>query len=386
MDSRFEAKIAIVDALQANTYLMSLVGIYDTPVDNKPYPYVAIEASNTVPDNRHGKKGYRVYLTLGVYTKPGLLGSYQRDTIVSLIDSILNLKKFDIESGNYYMGGCTQTSVNDWVQGEIIGSNMTYTVYMYGESVNALDLSGCVMALSLYKVNENYTGPALRLRRSVDSDEMEIPYSGNYINVSLAEAFCGNSNGYVSVFYNQISGGENATQVNITTQPLLVSSGTLNSTGLYFNGTSSCMSVTSYSAINITNRPLTIYSSAKAFTGATNGFVYAYNNSAYTNTKYALRISDVYVYGYLGNSSRIQGSLVTGERQLYIWKSDGTIKLKSDAGILTGTYTTTLTSQDYFHIGTWLDPTPKNFFKGNLKSLMIFNTDEEANYNILSSY
>jgi len=384
MDYRFEAKTAIVDALKANTYLMSIANIYDTPSDNKSYPYVAIEASNAVPDNRHGKKGYRIYLTFGIYTKPGLLGSYQRDTIVSLIDSILNLKKFDITSGNYYMGGCAQTSINDWAQGETIGTNVTYTVYMYGDSVNALDLSGCAMALSLYKVNEDYTGAVLRLRRSVDNDEMEIPFSGNFMHTSLAEAFCGNSDGYVSVLYNQISGGENATQVAVASQPKLISAGVLNTDGMYFNGTSSCMSVTVHTAINITARPLSIYTSAKAFTGASTGFVYALNSSGSADTQYALRISDAYVYAYLQNTIRIQGSLVTGVRQMYIWKADGTIKLITDAETKTGSYVGSLTSRNYFVLGNWTGTA--NYFKGHLKSILIFNTDEEANYNVLSSY
>jgi hypothetical protein len=387
MDVKFETQKAVFDTLQSNSAFMDYIGdrLYDTPVINSVYPYVCIESIRAETGNRHGKKGYILLLTLGVYTNPGTLGTYQRCTIQSMIDSTLNIKRLPIESGDYEMGGMYFLSSTDFNNSGILGSNLTYKIFMYADSLTALNLSGCVACWSLWKVYENYTGYAIRLRRGIDNEEMDIPFYGNYIHTQLARAFCGSSNGYVSKIYNQSPGGNDATQVSLSTQPKLVSAGSINTQGILFNGTSSSMSVTVYSGINILNNPMTIYASVSPLSSTT-GFACALNTSAYTNTQYGMRISNNYVYGYIRNTTKIQGSINISDRFMFNWKGDGSVVFKTDTESLSGTCDPIPTPANYFNIGCWLDPTPKNFYNGYIKSLMIFNTDETNNYNTLAAY
>jgi hypothetical protein len=83
-------------------------------------------------------------------------------------------------------------------------------------------------AYSLRKLKNSYTGYAIQVRRSSDSYTQDIGFdaNGNLDTTSLL-SFVGSGNGFVTTWYDQSGNSKHATQISATTQPQIVSSGSL---------------------------------------------------------------------------------------------------------------------------------------------------------------
>jgi hypothetical protein len=87
---------------------------------------------------------------------------------------------------------------------------------------------GAGLAYSVRKLSSSYNGPALRVRRSSDNAETDIGFIYGYsLNTTALLNFCGAGNGFVTTWYDQSGNGVNATQTDTTKQPLIVSSGVI---------------------------------------------------------------------------------------------------------------------------------------------------------------
>lgn len=103
-------------------------------------------------------------------------------------------------------------------------------------------------AFSLRKLNTNYTGSAIRIRRSSDNAETNIGFSGRYLDKGAISTFAAGSSAFVTTWYDQSGNARNAVQASAANQPRIVNSGVIDTlNGLpttYFNGTSTGMSFT----------------------------------------------------------------------------------------------------------------------------------------------
>ncbi|OBQ33035.1 MAG: hypothetical protein AN485_19835, partial [Anabaena sp. MDT14b] len=82
-------------------------------------------------------------------------------------------------------------------------------------------------AYSLRKLNTDYSGPAIRVRRGHYNDSLDIGFtaSGDLDTASL-KAFMGDdNNGFITTWYDQSGNGRNATQTTPANQPQIVASG-----------------------------------------------------------------------------------------------------------------------------------------------------------------
>ena len=97
--------------------------------------------------------------------------------------------------------------------------------------VGILDLyPGASVAYSLRKLRADYTGAAIRIRRSGDNSETDIGFLPNgEFDVASAQAFCiaggGSQNGFIVTRYDQSGNGNNATQTTAAQQVQCVNSG-----------------------------------------------------------------------------------------------------------------------------------------------------------------
>lgn len=73
---------------------------------------------------------------------------------------------------------------------------------------------------------------AIRVRRDSDNAQLDIPFSGNFIDLVILLSFVGSANGFITAFYNQGTAGStyDATQVNTANQLQIIVSGVLNTT------------------------------------------------------------------------------------------------------------------------------------------------------------
>jgi hypothetical protein len=86
---------------------------------------------------------------------------------------------------------------------------------------------GAAAAYSLRRLRSAYTGPAVRVRRESNNDELDIYFDGQgNLDTASLEAFCAGTNGFVKVWYDQGPGGNDAEQEATGSQPKICDSST----------------------------------------------------------------------------------------------------------------------------------------------------------------
>jgi hypothetical protein len=87
---------------------------------------------------------------------------------------------------------------------------------------------GAAAAYSLRRLRSAYTGPAVRVRRASNNDELDIYFNRDgSLDTATLEAFCAGTDGFVKVWFDQGQGGNDATQTTTASQPKIVSSGSV---------------------------------------------------------------------------------------------------------------------------------------------------------------
>jgi hypothetical protein len=114
----------------------------------------------------------------------------------------------------------------------IFGSPSSYLLDTYGSAG---------VAHSLRKLSSSYLGQCVRVRRSSDNAEQDISFNNGIIDTTSLLSFVGAGDGFVTTWHDQSGNGLNAIQSTATSQPLIVSSGTL----VTVNGLPSIKSITS---------------------------------------------------------------------------------------------------------------------------------------------
>ncbi|MBD2200147.1 MULTISPECIES: arabinofuranosidase catalytic domain-containing protein [Calothrix] len=100
----------------------------------------------------------------------------------------------------------------------------------------ALDgYTNVVFAYSLTKLFSDYTGPCIRVRRSSDNAQQDIYFDSNgQLDITSLLDFVGSSNGFITVYYDQSPNNRNASQVDTSLQPQIITSGKFDSRGISF--------------------------------------------------------------------------------------------------------------------------------------------------------
>jgi hypothetical protein len=85
---------------------------------------------------------------------------------------------------------------------------------------------GATIALSVRKLDADYTGYCMKIRRSSDNAELDIGFdsSGN-LDTSAIVSHCSGTIGYCTVWYDQSSNSNNVTQTTSSLQPIIYNAG-----------------------------------------------------------------------------------------------------------------------------------------------------------------
>ena len=86
--------------------------------------------------------------------------------------------------------------------------------------------SGASLGLSLDKLDKNYTGSAIKVRRSSDNNELDIGFVNNELDTASLLDFVGSGDGFVTIIYDQV-GSNNMTQTTANLQGQIVSNGSV---------------------------------------------------------------------------------------------------------------------------------------------------------------
>lgn len=109
-------------------------------------------------------------------------------------------------------------------------SNLIINPYSVAASFTGIldTYSGAEGAYSVRRLNGQYNGKCLKVRRSNDNTESDIGFDSlGYIDESALTTFVGANSAYVTTWYDQSGNGRDATQSTSDYQPRIVNSGTV---------------------------------------------------------------------------------------------------------------------------------------------------------------
>jgi hypothetical protein len=86
--------------------------------------------------------------------------------------------------------------------------------------------SGASLGLSLDKLDKNYTGSAIKVRRSSNNAELDIGFVDGVLDIATLLTFVGSGDGFVTIIYDQV-GSNNMTQTTSSLQGQIVSNGSV---------------------------------------------------------------------------------------------------------------------------------------------------------------
>lgn len=86
---------------------------------------------------------------------------------------------------------------------------------------------GATIAYSFRQLDGNYTGSAIRVRRSSDNTEQDIGFANNVLDTVSLLTFVGSGDGFVTTWYDQSGNANNAINSSAADQPKIVSSGVI---------------------------------------------------------------------------------------------------------------------------------------------------------------
>lgn len=96
-------------------------------------------------------------------------------------------------------------------------------------------------AYSFRLLRTAYSGDCIKVRRSSDNTTLDVGFSSGVLDVSALETFCSGTDGYLERWYDQSGNTTDAIQTTTTSQPKIVTSGSVEVMGTepaaYFNGT-----------------------------------------------------------------------------------------------------------------------------------------------------
>ena len=124
--------------------------------------------------------------------------------------------------------GWGQGANNDIGYGSIYAdSNAGETLLSGGGFEGMLNLfPNASLGLSLDKLDKNYTGSAIKVRRSSDNNELDIGFVDGVLDTASLLTFVGAGDAFVAIIYDQV-GGNNMTQTTSSLQGQIVSSGSV---------------------------------------------------------------------------------------------------------------------------------------------------------------
>ncbi len=135
--------------------------------------------------------------------------------------------------------------------GQVINASRPYRPFTVASCSYLLDTySGAAAAYSLRKLDCDYSGYAVRVRRSSDNTEQDIGFTSNGdLDTASLKSFIGSNSGYVVTWYDQSGNGNNVTQSTAGNQPLIMDNGVVirqkGNPSIYFDGSNDYLTIAS---------------------------------------------------------------------------------------------------------------------------------------------
>lgn len=246
-----------------------------------------------------------------------------------------------------------------------------------------LDLfGGAAAAYSFRNLTREWASSAVaRVRRSSDNSELDVTASD--ITDGTLIAFCGAGDGFVVTWYDQSGNANDATQSTAANQPQIVSSGSLVSGGMSFDGVAQLLDVATAGDLGISGATSRTFISVMNTPAATDGFIVFGGSNATTGTALRYRSSNIN-----GNSRvEIQGDgiesfdISDGNQHIFSSTFAGStiadFDIFVDGSVTNGTGTTTVNTESTMALTVGFVGLSTN--AGFINELILYPTDEASN-------
>ena len=233
-------------------------------------------------------------------------------------------------------------------------------------------------------LNSDYEGNAITVRRASDNATQNIGFDGQDLDIAALESFCSGTDGFVSVWYDQSGNANNATQTTASSQPKIVSSGSVilenGKPTIDFDGVDDYFDLTNnFSSVEIISQFVVLTPSAdnveETFTSiqdnTTSNGVSLGQGNLNNQAKFGLRNYQGADIADAGIAMSVQRYLLTG----FTTVSTTEIFANSIQGLISGKAKLSVAGDS--QIGA--DGSGNNSFSGNLQSVIIYNSDQSSN-------
>lgn len=186
------------------------------------------------------------------------------------------------------------------------------------------------MAVSLRRLNRNYAGSCIRVRRSSDNAEQDIGFVNGVLDQASLTSFVGANNGFVTTWYDQSGNGNNLINPTAASQPKIVTSGVvLTQSGFPCISTATNLFLrTSASSFNVpmfNGNSATFISAIGSHTSANTGFFGNRPVAANTGWFYDWRTTNTYQFTVVGSNSTATTSTPLSRHIAFLSKSTSNV-------------------------------------------------------------
>lgn len=236
------------------------------------------------------------------------------------------------------------------------------------------------VAYSLRKLDCDYTGYAIRVRRSSDNSEQDIGFTSNGdLDTASLKTFVSTNSGYVVTWYDQSGNVANVAQSTSANQPLIVDNGVVirqkGNPSIYFDGSNDYLTIASLTLNTYLSLYLVVKSPAHFLEQSNdavwnNGFFFHGNS----NSSWLFRRTSLH-YDY-GVTNWTGGNFVLADLQ---YNGSGSYYKNSVAqsnNTITGSALSNTSTTAVFNI--MARPTQSLYFSGYVSELVIYDSDKSA--------
>lgn len=218
---------ADIDAVNANTYDGSQLAseIVEDIYEGLVPPPAAVPV-NTDPPSISGTLllGQTLTCSTGTWTNSPTSYSYQWYKDAVLLVGETNNTYVPVDGDQFGELTCAVVATN-------LDGNSSPRLTVGAIVGLILDIESSKGAWSVYKLRTAYAGACMRIRRSSDNSEQDIPFNASgYINESAITSFVGSGSAFVVKWYDQSGNSEDLVNANAATQPRVVNAGALDKT------------------------------------------------------------------------------------------------------------------------------------------------------------
>jgi hypothetical protein len=221
--------------------------------------------------------------------------------------------------------------------------------------------SNASFAYSFRKLDKNYSGSAIRVRRSNDNTEQNIGFTaGGDLDTASLKTFVGANSGFVTTWYDQSGNARNATQTTAANQPRIVNAGVVDresgDVALVFDGTNDFLN-NNNSGYLVANTTLLTVASRR-------------NNS---NTLRCIFSTGILTFNVSGFGFFYIDNTLGAQNNLYMQS-----RYASQTGRSVGNYTNTI-NQNHLIFGVTTTTASNAWYNGGNNTTLTYSAEIDAN-------